>query len=269
MPSATRLHPRLERVRRSRSELALLEEERAGWVAQLAPEFHFHRLFDCIPGVFFFAKDRAGRTMFASKGILQLYRMSDEREMLGLTDFDLNPEIMASGYVTDDQQLLASKTKRVERLELWFDRQGLPDWFVVIKLPLHDRRGRRVGVMGVLRRAGEHEKRLPVFQTVSRAVEEIRRNFANPISIAELAGSCGVSVRQIQRRFQSAFGITPQEFIVKTRVLAAAQLLEETNLSAAEIGDRCGFADPSAFAEQFHQRTGLTPTRYRTNRKTS
>jgi AraC-like DNA-binding protein len=189
--------------------------------------------------------------------------MRDEREMLGLTDFDLNPESMAAGYVRDDQQLLDGTVSRVERLELWFDQQGLPDWFVVTKLPLHSQRGRRVGVMGILRRAGEHEKQLPVFQTVSRAVDLIRRNYAQSITIAELAAKCGVSLRQFQRRFQIAFGTTPQEFLVKTRVLAAAELLEKTSLSAAEIGQRCGFTDPSAFAEQFRDRIGQTPIQYR------
>lgn len=263
MPNATRLHPRIARVRRNQRQISSLKKERAGWIAQLSPASHFHTLFDHIPGVFFFAKDRKGRTMFASRGILRLYQMRDEEEMLGLTDHDLNPAIMATGYVSDDQRLLTGKAEMIERLELWFDPQGLPDWFVVTKLPVCDGHRRRIGVMGVLRRADEHEKQLPVFQTVSRAVEIIRRDYAMPLTIAALAKASSASPRQFQRRFKSTFGITPQEFLIKTRVLVAAQLLEETNLSAAEIAERCGFADASAFSEQFHQRTKMTPTQYR------
>jgi PAS domain-containing protein len=125
--------------------------------------------------------------MFASRGILDLYRMRHEREMLGLTDFDINPRHMAEDYVKDDRRLLSGRAQVIERLELWFDPQGLPDWFVVTKLPLADARGRRVGVMGVLRRAEDHEKRLPLFQTVSRAVDMIRRDFARPLVIADVA----------------------------------------------------------------------------------
>jgi AraC-like DNA-binding protein len=242
-----------------------LKRARSEWIVQLSPASHFHALFDHIPGVFFFAKDREGRTMLASRGILELYQMRSENEMLGLTDYELNPAAMAAGYVRDDQRLLAGKVRTIERLELWFDTQGLPDWFVVTKLPLRNLRGRRIGVMGVLRRTADHEKRLPVFQTVSRAVEIIRRDYASPLTIAALAKSCAVSPRQLQRRFQSAFGISPQEFVLKTRVLVAAQMLEETSLSAAEIGERCGFTDPSAFTEQFHRRIGMTPVRYRKN----
>jgi AraC-like DNA-binding protein len=41
------------------------------------------------------------------------------------------------------------------------------------------------------------------------------------------------------------------------------RLLNETKLSAAEIAERCGFVDASAFAEHFKRRTGSTPTEYR------
>jgi AraC-like DNA-binding protein len=75
--------------------------------------------------------------------------------------------------------------------------------------------------------------------------------------------TCGQSLRQLQRRFQSAFGITPQEFLLKTRVLAAQRLLESTSRNASEIAKLCGFVDASSFAQHFRQRIGMTPTEYR------
>jgi len=263
MPNAPSYHLLRHRRKRSRRALSELEAERAAWLAELAPTSQFHQLFDHLPGVFFFAKDRAGRTMFAGRGILQRHEMSDEREILGLSDFDLYPGGMAEGYVRDDERLLSGKAKHVERLELFFDRQGMPDWFVVTKLPLLDNRKRPMGVMGFLRRAAEHEMKLPVFQVVARAVEIIRRDYAKPVSIKEVARSCGQSLRHLQRRFQSAFGASPQEFLLKTRVLAAMRLLEETSLTSAEIAQRCGFVDASSFADHFRKRAGQTPSRYR------
>lgn len=265
MRKTTALHPRLQRPLRSRSEIRRLKEERRNWVGTLGAVAPFQPLFDHLPDVCFFAKDRRGRTMFASRGILERYRMRHETEMLGLTDYDINPRHMADHYVRDDRRLLSGRARIIERLELWFDPQGLPDWFVVTKLPLPDARGRRVGVMGLLRRAEDHEKRLPLFQTVSRAVDLMRRDFARPLVIASVAEACGESLRQLQRRFHSAFGTSPQEFLIKTRVVAAASMLEETALSAAEIAQRCGFVDASSFAAQFKNRTGMTPTAYRTS----
>jgi AraC-like DNA-binding protein len=143
------------------------------------------------------------------------------------------------------------------------DQQHTPDWFFVSKQPLKDANGRICGTAGVVRRAAEHEMQLPIIQHVARAVEIIRRDFAGPLVLSEVARHCGLSVRHFQRRFQHAFGFSPQEFLMKTRVIAALKLLEETNLSAAEIAVRCGFVDGSSFGEQFRQRVGQSPTAYR------
>lgn len=267
MRNATSLRPQAQRKQRSPAAVKTLERERAEWLARIKPESLFQRLFDYLPGVYFFAKDRRGRTMFVSRGILNRYRMTSESEMLGLTDFDINPGSMARTYVADDRRLLAGEIPRVERLELWFDDQGVPDWFMVTKLPLIDVRGRPQGVMGILRQTEEHERRLPVFQTVALAVEIIRKNHGQSLIVAELARQCGQSPRQLQRRFAAAFGLTPQEFIIRTRVMSAARLLEVSTLSAAEISRRCGFISQSAFTQQFRARTGSTPLAYRHLRK--
>lgn len=262
MRNATPLKPR-ERPRRSAAEIARWKKERARWMAGLEPSLLFQKLFDHIPGVYFFAKNQSGHLMFASAGLLQRYQMSDDSDFIGRTDYDLNPDTMAQAYVEDDRRLLAGKVKIVERIELWWDRQGIPDWFLVTKLPLLDTRRRVQGVMGVLRRPDESERQLPVFQTVAQAVEMIRRDFAKPLKIEEVARACGQSLRQLQRRFQSAFGITPQEFLLKTRVLAATRMLEETALAVGEIAVRCGFVDASSFTQHFRRRLGQSPAAYR------
>lgn len=98
---------------------------------------------------------------------------------------------------------------------------------------------------------------------MAKAVTLIRGDFAKPLRIADVASACGQSLRQLQRRFQDAFGITPQEFLIRTRVLAAARLLEQTSLSSAEIAAQCGFLDQSRFAQHFKKRIGLSPIAYR------
>ena len=250
-------------AKRTKSEEAQWVKRRVEWMASLRPENHFHQLFDHIPGVHFFAKDSAGVLMFASRSLLKRYRMSDEREFIGRTDHEINPSRMADSYVRDDRRLLDGSVERVERIELWWEAQGVPDWYLVTKLPLRDQRGRIAGVMGILRQPQDAERRLPVFQTVARAVEILRRDHAKPLVIAEIARECGQSLRQLQRHFQRAFGISAQEFLIRTRVLAAARLLEETQLTTAEIARRTGFVDASSFASLFKRRAGVTPSLYR------
>jgi AraC-like DNA-binding protein len=62
---------------------------------------------------------------------------------------------------------------------------------------------------------------------------------------------------------RNAFGIGPQEYLVKTRVLAAIRLLRGTDRGLAEIVLDCGFCDQSAFTSHFRRCVGMTPSRFR------
>src|SRR5688500_8675031 len=141
-----------------------LARTRDRWLGKVHSNAHFHMLFDHLPGVSFYCKDAHGRFMLVSRGFLRHHRLRHEREILGLTDFDLAPHHMAAGYVRDDARLLSGKARCVERVELWFDEQGTPDWFFVSKLPLKDAVGDICGTAGIVRPAAEHEMRLPVIQ---------------------------------------------------------------------------------------------------------
>ena len=88
--------------------------------------------------------------MLVSQSILARYDMTDELEMLGKTDFDLNPETMAQGYVSDDAYIYETGEPILDRVELWFDEQGIPDWHIVHKLPIRSRTGEIIGIMGIL-----------------------------------------------------------------------------------------------------------------------
>lgn len=157
--------------------------------------------------------------MFANRGLLQRYQMEDDAEFIGRTDFDLNPGSMAEAYVNDDELLIRGKVKIVEPIELWWDRQGMPDWFLVTKLPRPDGRGKIQGVMGVLRRPDATERQIPVFQTVARAVEIIRRDFARPLLIGG-----GALLRAIAAATAAAVSVGIRD--------------RATGISAQDAGDR-------------------------------
>ncbi len=73
MRNATPLKPRA-RPKRSGAEVNRWRKRREEWMASLESSLLFQRLFDHIPGLYFFAKDRSGNLMFASKGLLQRYQ---------------------------------------------------------------------------------------------------------------------------------------------------------------------------------------------------
>jgi AraC-like DNA-binding protein len=265
MKNATPLRPTRTLRRPPLRHTARLAAERTAWLRRLAPESLFHRIFDYLPDLTFFAKDARRRLMLASRRIYELYGLSDATELVGLTDYDLNPDVMARSYTGDDDRLLRGEVDVIERLELWFDAQGLPDWAHVTKLPLKDNRGRIIGVMGVLRPPDARERQFPAFTILSQAVVRLRRDFRGRLTIEALAAECGLSVRALQRQFQRVFGLTPQEFLLKTRVAAACRALRTSARSLTEIAEDCGFSDQSSFTQHFKRRLGVTPRAYRQN----
>ncbi len=115
------------------------EQER--FLAEIAPESHFHRAFDGLGDVFFFAKNLAGETLFFSRGILPHVGLHDYEQMLGATDEDLTPGPFAAHYRADDRAVIESRKPLIGHVDLWFDEIGLPDWYETNKYPLLDRSG--------------------------------------------------------------------------------------------------------------------------------
>lgn len=71
------------------------------------------------------------------------------------------------------------------------------------------------------------------------------------------------SRRNFVRRFKLATGITPIEYLQKTRIEAAKRLLEQTGNSILAVMLDCGYNDVKAFRKVFRKEVGLTPTEYR------
>jgi AraC-like DNA-binding protein len=245
------------------AQLAVLRRQRDAWLKQVAPGSLFHPLFDLIPNVYFFAKNRRGQTMFSSRNVLDLYGMRDEGEMLGLTDFDLNPDSLARGYVSDDHWLYKTGQPILNRMEVWFSPEGVPDWFIINKLPIRSRRGTIIGVMGILQPCPEREKYAAPWGDIADAVRQIRESYAQPFSVTALAEQLAMSERQLQRKFRDALGMTPRELLLRTRINAACRLLKESDASVAAVALQCGFYDQSSLTRLFHQRTGMTPMHFR------
>jgi AraC-like DNA-binding protein len=245
------------------SEREALLAKRDAWLREIDPQCLFHTLFDLIPGIYFFAKNRQGEIMFTCQANRNLYHMTDDVEVIGLTDFDLNPADMAGSYVHDDALIYETGKPLLNRVELWFDPQGIPDWFVTNKMPIRSRTGEIIGIMGIMQSYEGRAKLLQPFESISKAVSHLRQNYQQDIAIEEVARLAGLSIRQLQRKFKSLFGQGPQQFLIKTRLLSSCRLLRETTQSLAEIAFSCGFTDQSAFARHFRRQFGITPREYR------
>jgi AraC family transcriptional regulator len=81
-------------------------------------------------------------------------------------------------------------------------------------------------------------------------------------SLAELAGICGLSVRQLARSFRASHGTSIGRHIADARIANAKRLLAGDH-TVATIAARLGFATSANFSAAFRAATGQTPGQYR------
>ena len=82
-------------------------------------------------------------------------------------------------------------------------------------------------------------------------------------TVAILARSFGMSLSSLEHLYTKIFGISIKQDIINSRMSCAKRLLLSTNLSVAEVGEKCGYQSSYGFMRQFKQYVGMTPTEYR------
>jgi AraC family transcriptional regulator, transcriptional activator FtrA len=95
--------------------------------------------------------------------------------------------------------------------------------------------------------------------TLSWALDHLHE----PLDLARLARTAGVSPRTFARRFRAETGTTPLQWVLAQRVLLARQLLEQTDLPIEQVAHACGFSTAPHLRRHFTRATGTTPTAYR------
>ena len=154
-------------------------------------------------------------------------------------------------------------------LELVFNSQGLPDWYLTNKYPLLNRNGDVIGVFGTVRPYGEkhpaHSQELKWERDdeIGRAVSYIRENFRSNLEIANLVEISGLNHRKLHRGFIELFGVAPMQFITRTRIEAACDDLLTTQKKLSQIAKDNGFYDQSSFTQHFRRQMKVTPLKYR------
>ena len=98
---------------------------------------------------------------------------------------------------------------------------------------------------------------------VAAVVEWAREQLAEPLAVADMARRAHLSPRQLTRRFRSATGTSPGDWLLAQRLQASLPLLETSDEGIEEIGRRVGFATPAAFRRHFGRHIGVSPAAYR------
>lgn len=99
-----------------------------------------------------------------------------------------------------------------------------------------------------------------------RAVEAamwIAAHSHEAIDLDRAAGEAALSPFHFLRVFSRALGVTPHQYLVRSRLRQAARLLAEDDRPVTDVALEVGFADLSNFVRSFHRAAGLSPRGFR------
>ncbi|MER8443058.1 AraC family transcriptional regulator [Mesorhizobium sp. M1066] len=114
-----------------------------------------------------------------------------------------------------------------------------------------------------------HVRRTPSRRDQKRVAEAVRRielDADGPVSLSALADETATSPYHFLRVFRQVAGMTPYQFLLKTRLHRAAVRLHMSDDAVSAIAFEAGFNDLSTFNRRFRRVMGETPGKYRARR---
>ncbi len=85
----------------------------------------------------------------------------------------------------------------------------------------------------------------------------------DPIDLEERSARAGLSAFHFLRVFSKVVGVTPHQYLVRSRLRRAARLLADDERPITEIALDVGFGDLSNFVRTFHRAAGVSPGAFR------
>lgn len=96
-----------------------------------------------------------------------------------------------------------------------------------------------------------------------QSISYIHDHLSESINISQLADMEFLSVSRYRALFKERMGISPQEYVIFTKLQHACRLLENTRMSISEISHAIGYADAQYFSRLFTRHMGTSPSVYR------
>jgi len=105
-----------------------------------------------------------------------------------------------------------------------------------------------------------------LWRRVNRARDYLHAELGSAVRLSDVATAACLSPFHLLRTFQSAFRLTPHQYLNQCRLERAKFLLEKTQIPVTEICLDCGFNSLGSFSALFHKSCGMSPRKWRVNR---
>lgn len=100
----------------------------------------------------------------------------------------------------------------------------------------------------------------PGYQHLTEAAEIMAANLEEPLSLIELAGLVGLSLRQLERLFNRYFSMNPAQYYMNLRLRRAQELLTHSSQPIMQVTVACGFQSSSHFCKAYRSLFGHAPS---------
>ena len=235
--------PKDANVAKLNAELAAKNTRLAQENAQLAQERDLLRtLIDSLPDNIF-AKDRKSRFLVNNLAHARTLGATRPDEVLGKSDLDIFPAESANLYYEDEQAMMKSGQPLNREETVVIPSTGEKRWLQTTKVPLRDKQGAVVGLLGISRDITE----------MKRALEALRESQTLNHSLLEQL-PMGIFRKDREGRFvlvNSEFcrhkGMKAEEFLGKTPLEVAA-------IEAAKLGEAGPVTKYAAAGIEHHER---------------
>jgi len=240
-----------------------LEKYVSKFLSGLRGRGNVEEMFDLIPDIYFYIKDRNCRWIMCNTACLRLLNIRDQKEVYGATERDFFPPEIAEMIYLDDREVIDNNRRIINRTELIVDEMGHLIWVSTSKIPLAAKDGTITGLMGTTRVLTRSDRLPDEYQQFRPAIDHIQDNIGEKIDIRELARLSFLSDSHFRKRFRARFRLSPREFILRTRLQTASKMLITTDKPIITVALSCGFGDQSYFTRQFSRFFEQSPKRYR------
>ena len=213
---------------------------------------HLEALFDCLPDLVFFVKNRRAEYVVVSQTLVERLRKRSKQELIGRRADEVFPAPLGRSYRAQDEQVLEAGAPIRDQLELHFYPAGRRGWCVTQKLPLRGRDGTITGLYGFSKDLQAANERSADFSQVAEAVQRIQTRYDERLRVSELARRAGLSQYQFEQRvrriFRSRPGSSSRKCVSTPRCTAARErrLGGEDRARPAAIPTRARSRAPSA-----------------------
>ncbi|PWK62857.1 GlxA family transcriptional regulator [Roseicyclus mahoneyensis] len=198
-----------------------------------------------------------GTTILARLGHLDGRRAVVQRDALAIDETFPAVEVSDRPHVLDDRRLtIAGGVAAGDALCAWIAETTTPALAEEVARALSTGRLREP-------RPVAEERSETDDPVIAQMEAEMRAHLADPLSLADLADSLGLSRKALRGRCVRALGVKPSDHYLALRLKHGAELLRHTAMPVSEIARASGFETLAGFSRSVRNTLGVSPSAMR------